>query len=359
MMNKRKREDIPDKPAREYPRWFTEEYEGAADDMAEDLFAVIYWRMRDEAQKKAEKAGKKFEPNEDLAHQSRLYVDAVLEATQRAETNAEAFSRAFAILAYKVKSENLFMMTPGEYATFEEWLLDKIPAIEKGSTEYYNIMYMVNTLLPTLERIGGDWDPSILLQFRSHWSKAKACVPALSSKTNSIETVERSYDTELQKADEEIVRTEQQITVAVEPREKKRLSDMHELLTKSRERLVEEKNTVLNEAITDFSNTFHLALELISDVKVPVNGVNGVGARLAKGSKEPDIFEGEKCLTKKSVVYMIELPTAYERAYESLLRNLCKFHVTDPSVVQRLFAQMTLAGNTPKKVENKKGGIRK
>jgi len=341
----------PPKPTTKFPRWFTEDYPGRDKDIADDLFAVIYWKIREEKEAEAKKKGSTYLPDKDLAKQSQLFAEALMKAGQDAEGNSAAFEQAFVRIAYSVKRNGYFRMTQDEYSSIEEWLIDKVPA--KKGAELSNIMYLINVFIPTVEQVGLEQDE--LYKLRENWSKTKAAVPVLRSKTDAIYAVEEVYEPAIQEEKNLIFNLSALKTDALPGSpERENLSKEIEERKEKLFKLEKEKEEVEEVARQDFVQTFHKALEVITNPKIPVDGINGVADHL-RGNVV--CFTGEKCyIAQGGVVYTMVVPTDYELATESMLRNLVSFIPTDGAVIMNSLGNLILHDGVSPRQTNKKEG---
>jgi hypothetical protein len=161
----------PPRPKGKQPKWMTEDYSGMETDIADDIYAAIYWKLYDEAEKKAQAANKEFEPTKDLAIQAQLITDAIDKAATQANRVQSGAERASHQLIQIINEMGLFRMVREEFDSIEQWLSDRIPELPAQSAGLYNATYLHKTFLPLIREYGNGLSAKPLLELKENWSK--------------------------------------------------------------------------------------------------------------------------------------------------------------------------------------------
>ena len=107
--------EIPDPPEHTVPRWMMEDYNGMEQDIAKDLYAAVFWNEHTKAVKAAVEDGRPAPDPQEIIVRTREMSQALMSAVIHARNKSEAFDRAFAFLAWKVKQTGAYHL--GEYET--------------------------------------------------------------------------------------------------------------------------------------------------------------------------------------------------------------------------------------------------
>jgi hypothetical protein len=185
---------------------------------------------------------------------------------------------------------------------------------------------------------------------KEHWSKTQAAIPFLREKTKILTDTLDAYEKNVDKAKDNIDKTKKKIEILPDGPDRKKEERVLELLEKAHEKLVEGQEKEMLVKTRQFKEHFAKVIEVIQDPTIPTWGPNNVTQVLRKNS-ETTIFEGDKYyLDDGRVVFMIVLPSDYERTMESFNRQFIEFSVTDGSKALIRLQRML----EPKKPINKK-----
>jgi hypothetical protein len=350
MMRKNIEENTtPPKPKGKPPRWLIEEYQGMEKDIADDIYAAIYWKLRGEAEEKAMNAKKKFEPDNDLNIQAQLIADSITEAATQANRLQSGAERASHQLIQIINDMGLFRMVREEYDNIEQWLADRIPELPAGSGGLSNANYLHNIFLPLVREYGNGLSTQALLELKENWSKTQAAVPFMRQSSKELMDTDTSYQREIESVAVKVEKLSKKIGKTKNPEEKQALQDEIQSLDEAKSNLEQERLEVMKETTKKFKKNFEKVLKVITDPSVPAWGPNNVTQILQQASGVK-IFEGDKCyLGDGRVVYQIVLPADYERTMERFCRQFCEFSATDGAIMVSALGKLVLAdGKKPK-----------
>jgi len=342
-------QSTPPKPKSKPPRWLTEEYPGMEADIADDIFAAIYWKLRTEAEQKAIAAKKKFEPDEDLTVQAQLMATAITEAATQANRVQSGAERASHQLIQIINDMGLFRMVREEYETIEQWLADRIPELPPGSGGLSNANYLHNVFLPLVREYGNGLSTQNLLELKANWSKTQAAVPFMRQSSKELTDTDAAYQTEIGDTVNKIEKLARKLEKTKDPTEKIALQEEVKLLSTTKKELEKEHVEVMKEVTTKFKKNFEKVLKIITDPSIPAWGPNNV-TQLLQQTSGITIFEGDKCyLSDGRVVYQIVLPADYERTMERFCKQFCEFQMTDGALMVSALGKLVLANGQESK----------
>jgi predicted nucleic acid-binding Zn ribbon protein len=363
---------VPKKPE-PFPRWLIEDYVGSEQDRADCIFATVYWKMREEiiarieiAKIEAERKGDPLplmvdfdEPQteNDFRVTNQLYADALNRATLIANENKEGFDRAFLVLSEKVNRTGSYRFAQGEYGSFEEWVVDNVYSLPKGSSELSNFMYYHNELSPLLFQFGDGFTSETMLTFAEYKSKGFAAIPFLREKTDKARDIKQYYEEEILKVGRRISKLENHCATLTEEDAapyKKEIVD----LEKKREVMTKEAPEKIAKVYKEVVKAVEKTVKLMKDPAVPAwDKVNGIQARLKRTSNDAITFKGSKMYVtdveneESKVMFLVATPTKYEQAVESMLRGLVDFSITDGEVIVEMAKEITKGKGKSKRKE--------
>jgi hypothetical protein len=325
--NKNSVTSIPAKPSAGIPRWAVENYEGAEQAMAEDLFSAIFWSR---VKRLEEETGKPINLGDELVS-TKIIAASIMDAAVQSDTVADLSHRAFYLLTYQASKNNYFRLDPAEYTSASEWLSDKIARLTPGSCELYDLIFVYSNLFPMLEKMGNGWTPEKLLRFTDKWTRTRAAIPYMRNITKQFTEAAVPLEKEIEQTIEEAksITDENTYLSTEDPQYKKNKAKVDKLLAKTQE-LSKEKEKVVEEASVSFKQGITKALDIITDPSTPFTGPNSIGNVLARGDDNLIVFKGYKTRVNGKTIYTMMVDEDYERAVESPLRNIVEFTVGDP-----------------------------
>lgn len=325
------------------PRWVYEEYDGAEQDIASDIFAIIYWRLRIDAEKKAALANQSVNFDTNISQKARLISDSIQKSLEHAETLSGSMDRAFMSLLYIYSKNGLYRNTREEYQSIQEYLIDKIPRVSADSGELSNILYLLHHFFPLLEQIENGWQAKDLLKIKDNWAKMRASIPYLRDLTKTLVNTQKFYDNALEQNSVTISKLKESITKEKDDKAKKQMTIEltrveHEKEKLQKSRVIEEKK-----ATEKFQKGFDKTLKLLQDASVPAWGPNSIGKLLQAERNKPIIFDGQMTIVQglsgPEVAFTLVVPEMYSVTVESLMKNLAKFQLTDGKVMVKKLAE--------------------
>jgi len=317
----------------EFPRWVTEHYEGCEADIAATLQSAWYNKLMAE--------NKDADPS-DLEVVAANNTRAILAATQRAYGLQEDINRAFYTLAWQVANKQLYHFD-GEVETLGEWLLERLPNFEEGSSVYSDMLFILQQLFPVIQSLKNGLSVKKLLSIKENWTRARAAVPFLRNAVNQRKEVEDYFTTEelklnkeLQKLEEKIEKEEDEEKIVVLKEKVKEKKD-------ARKKLKEQKPEELHEADKTLSEKIKKALDIISqDGQSPINI-----SRILKGKEKWDVsvmrsivIVKDRGVEKRQTVFLVVAEDGEEGYPSRVLGNIVEIQDVDLSIVTKTIEKM-------------------
>jgi hypothetical protein len=241
-------------------------------------------------------------------------------------------------LVYKVKKNNLQRLTRDEYGTIEEWLTDRLEQLPEGSGELSDISFLMGEVFPMLEKIKGGFEPANVLSLSSYWSKTRAAIPYLRFITNQHKDAVHEVEHEMEKTTKRIIKLEavQRNRAPDDPKYEETRVRIEELRGVSVE-LEEKLETVVTESTEKWKSGVEKTLNIIADASVKPWGKEGertVKAALFQGEKSDiKVYEGYQGVLPGRSLFVLILPSRYERTVTNALGGLVDWKLVDPAVM--------------------------
>lgn len=323
------------------PKWLGASYPGVEDDIAKDVLSSIFWNMV----KKGDGSGGYYDLKDTIV-KARLVSQAILEATERTSSMQGETQRAMYKLIYLAQQTGAWAMGLYEYATLEEWLKNRIPDLE-GSGEIYDIKFLLERLFPLLEQIGDTYQPANLLSMQAEWSKTRASIPYMRDLYNEYMATLQKYEKEIvQKKKEKEEMVEKASTLNVDTPEFVKTNDEIEKINEEIHSIEVAKEPAEKEALEIFVTGIQKTLNAIADPEVAVRvGERNIMEEL-RGMRKPErkLEKGHCYLVNDRIVFVFGIHTKYQRAVESLLKNILRFTTSDYSNSSRDLSDAILEG---------------
>ena len=312
------------------PRWWYETYPEMDMDMAKDIFAAIFY-------KRQLKKGNKELP-EDTTAQALAISNALMESATQLRGVNEASNRAFLRTIWATAQNGRYHTSAEEYDTIEEWLSDRISDLSATSGELSNVVFLLQHVFPMLEKVGGDFDPIVLLGMKNHWSKTRAAVPFMRTLVNDVNNCTKPIEEKIEQQKEIMAQKVLMLEeLELNSPESIKLSKHVDKLAEDISKLEKECRVTLEEAGVKFQQGIAKTLEVIADPTIEVwEGPNNVANALFSDGKKFTHFEGERAPMGKKVISYVEIDTAYERAFVSATQNIVEWKDTDPKVIRNI-----------------------
>ena len=181
----------PERPINPLPKYYVEAYVGMEQDMAEDIYATMYWKRRDILE-----AEGKWESVEKSASHALMIANVIMDAAPQADEMANAMDRAKFRILMSIEKHKLYHLSKHEYETFEEYLTDRL-AMSVNKSETSQLVFLIEQFIPIASKLGDNFDVNELLKMREAWSKAKETVPYLRQQINLFMNATKSLETEI------------------------------------------------------------------------------------------------------------------------------------------------------------------
>lgn len=321
------------------PRWMFESYLGDEKDMAHDIYSATFWKKLKDDIDDAKARGVEPPNMNEVALRASEIAKTIMAAAEHTSDVSETAKRAFFTLVYKVKKNNLQHLALAEYDTIEEWLTDRVENMSPSAGELGDITFMMSEVFPMLERVGHGFEPEKLLSIKENWSKARASVPYLRMITN------RHRDA-IQPIEKQINFTASRISVLVannrdrspdHPKFKKTVVRIEELRT-GLKGLEKEHEKVLVEETAKWEKGVEKTLNVIANPDIKPWGKEGeltVKAALFKDEQRTlTMYEGFQGVLPGRSIFVLILPSRYERTVESSLSGLVEWKLLDPAIMK-------------------------
>jgi hypothetical protein len=320
------------------PKWMSETYPGMEEDVAHDIYSAIFWSTMQKDVAEAEKNGTPPPDMNDVIARSSEIAKTIMAAAEHLPNVKDASERAFYALVYKVKKNNLQQLSKNEYDTIEEWLVDRMETLPAGSGEMSDITFLMGEVFPMLEKIKGGFEPTNLLSLQSYWSKTRAAIPYLRFITNRHKETVNELGHEIEKTTKRVIRL-QALQRDRTPTHRKfgpteaRIKELRGALVE----LNEKQEVVVEKATEIWKEGVGKTLKIIADNEVKPWGKEGertVKASLFNGEKaDIRMYEGFQGVLPGRSLFVLILPSRYERTVQNALSGLVDWKLTDPHVM--------------------------
>jgi hypothetical protein len=316
----------------------SETYPGMEEDVAHDIYSAIFWSTLAKDVAEAEKNGAPPPDMNDVMARSSEIAKTIMAAAEHLPNVKDASERAFYTLVYMVKKNNLQQLSKNEYSTIEEWLVDRLESLPAGSGEMSDITFLMGEVFPMLEKIKGGFEPANLLSLQSYWSKTRAAIPYLRFITGRHKDAVNEVGHEIEKTTKRVVRLE--ALQRERTPDHKQFGPTEERLKELRSVLVElneKQETVAQEATAVWKEGVDKTLKIIADTNVKPWGKEGertVKAALFNGEKaDVRMYEGFQGVLPGRSLFVLILPSRYERTVENALSGLVDWKLVDPTAM--------------------------
>jgi hypothetical protein len=320
------------------PKWMSETYAGMEEDVAHDIYSAIFWATLKKDIELAQANGTPPPDMNDVLVRSAEIAKTIMAAAEHIPNVTDASQRAFYSLVYKVKKNNLQRLTRDEYGTIEEWLTDRLEQLPEGSGELSDISFLMGEVFPMLEKIKGGFEPANVLSLSSYWSKTRAAIPYLRFITNQHKDAVHEVEHEMEKTTKRIIKLEavQRNRAPDDPKYEETRVRIEELRGVSVE-LEEKLETVVTESTEKWKSGVEKTLNIIADASVKPWGKEGertVKAALFQGEKSDiKVYEGYQGVLPGRSLFVLILPSRYERTVTNALGGLVDWKLVDPAVM--------------------------
>jgi hypothetical protein len=157
---------LPDKPE-SVPEWALSNFNGDEQNFSEWMYRVLFWKDWDGNEESLDHP-------EAVQRASALAKLGTLEKTFYMDSLVE---RAMGFQLYRAVKEGWQRWLPAEYSTVGELLSVMLEETPENTSKYRDLRYLIETVLPALERAGVD--PEKLIAIPEQWSKARVSIPAI------------------------------------------------------------------------------------------------------------------------------------------------------------------------------------
>jgi hypothetical protein len=327
--------EIPEPPIKDVPRWMTEDYPGMEKDIAKDLYSAVFWSEHLKAVKEAEIAGRPIPDPSEMLVRTREMAKSLMSAVIHARKKSEAFDRAFAFLAWKVKQTGAYHF--GEYETVIEFLVDA--GIRDRGGELNDIKFLLEDFFPMLTQMKAvGWSVEDVLAIEDNWSRTRAAIPFIRHAADELVATTTGLDKQLKEKRVErdglndkldkldgmgMHDTPDYETVA------EKYDDLVDQIDKLQDQIPGEKE----KAQKKFNDTFAAILAVIPDETVKPWSSNPADKTVRTVlTKQPEftIYDGQMTAIPGGNIFVMIVPQTLERAIQSALTNMVQFSISDP-----------------------------
>lgn len=333
--------DIPPVPTVKIPAWATSSYDGDVTDMIRDIYSALFW---DEVAKlKIDNGGESMSKPEDVSVfdwytmvmdtypmavkeiNARLIANGYSNSMVNADKLKSKSERAFMYYLYQMKVDNRYMLT-GEFTSFEQFLIEKLPYLYDKPGERGNILFLLEEMLPLLKEI----DENLVSQFtvlEDYYSRTREAVPAMKDAVRNVNMAVAAHKKTVENKRKEIEKLNRKLPKA-NNEEKKKLEETigkinHEIKT------IESDMELIEDVAKDkFVEDVSTIISTITDPNVPVHGVNGVSALLKRNRKVIRI-KGHMSMMPNKTVFVFAVPSQYTDTIQNNI-DFVDFSNTDP-----------------------------
>lgn len=323
------------------PRWFLEDYEGAEQDAARDIYTAIFWQLR----KIEIEEGRNTNLQETVV-KARSIATAMLHAAEHAEKLSDTMQRAFFTLLTKVSDHGMQKMTAAEYTTVEEWLIDRLLTGNRSRGEISNIVFLVEQLMPMFKQIGGPYAPERLLAIKENYSRAKAAIPFLRRNMQVFNKKIEAVVEELREEEKTVKNLEEKLSF-LDPKDNKYKQITQELYAhkKTLERIEKEKPKVEAAAVAEWTQNMEKALAVIENKDVKAWGTpEEVTVANLLWEREIDIYKGYMTQGKDCQIFLCVVPISLAHGVERSLKNFVEFSITDSITMPKTISEALVKG---------------
>ena len=317
----------PERPINPLPSYYTESYTGMEQDMAEDIYATMYWKRRDMLE-----AEGKWESIEKSAGHALMIANTIMDAAPQADEMANAMERAKFRILMTIDKYKLYHLAKREYDSFEEYLTDRLTMSENKS-ETSQLVFLIDQFIPIVNKLGDNFDVNELLKMREAWSKAKETVPYLRQQINLFLNATKPIDTEIENVTTYLDKLEFRSTITEEgDKELEEIKESIKIQSKKKKDLEKKKGKLIEEANVELQEAVVKVLNVVADPDVSPDGPAGISKILQSGkSREHLMVQADMYLLPKSTAFYLEVPEGYARAVESGLRTFVTFNIRETS----------------------------
>jgi hypothetical protein len=245
---------------------------------------------------------------------------------------------------YQLKVNNRFAAS-GEFASFEEFLVDKLPRLSENSGEKNDILFMVDEMIPLLQQVGSDWAESFM-SLQDHYSKWRGAVPALRGAVRDFNMSVKAHETAIEENKKKQEKLSAKASREKNPEKQKEYLDQIETIENEIKVIKKDQELIREVAQEKFTDTVTGIFSAVVDPEIPANGVNGIANYLRRGRETVQI-KGSMSIFEKATIFVFSVPAEYSAAVESGLKFV-DFKNVDPIRLQDILDK-ALAKAMPKK----------
>jgi hypothetical protein len=331
--------EIPEVPTQGVPKWMTEDYPGMEMDIAKDLYSVVFWSEHAKAVKDAVDGGRPAPDPQEMLVRSREMSTALMSTVVHARNKSEAFDRAFAFLAWKVKQTGAYHFS--EYESVMEFLVDA--GISDKGGELNDIKFLLEDFFPMLTSMKMDgWSVEDVLAIKDNWSRTRAAIPFIRHAADELVATTNGLDKQLQEKKVEREKLETKLD-DLDAEGLKDTPDYEDTSKKFEEKVDEIDSLALKipaekeKAQKKFNDTFAEILNVIPDISVKPwssNPLDKTVKSVLMKTADLTLYNGQMTAIPGGSIFLAIVPSKMERAIQSALQNMIEFHITDPEVMR-------------------------
>ncbi len=317
----------------ETPRWFYEDYPGSEEDIANDIYNSILWRMESDLQK----SGKLTVKNKDITSigdaevAARLEAEAILSAAPHAFKVKDGMERAGMLLLSRIVKKNLHLIGRNEYESIQEYILDRIPQISESGSEYSNITWLLENGIPMLDQLGINFEKE--LNWQSNWSKIRESIPHMRRMYKEYLSSTGQVDEQLRDAKHELERASRKISkLENETPEFQKSYEEIEKISDNINKLNDIREDVIEKSGEEFKHKFEEVIKVINNPRIPAREVSHtIKQNLGDNNF---VIEGVRAEGPNGDSYfLVVVPAMWGTLIETALRTVVNWKSQDPKYI--------------------------
>lgn len=319
---------VPPLPQKEIPRWAIEDYEGDTQEMIQDIYAALFYREVSRM-----KIGDKTMPenmgvidwyhevaatlgeNDVQIMQAQLVSRALSSSMETADGMKGKSDRAFMFFLYQLKMNNRYQML-GEYDSFEEYLVDKLPRLNENSGERSDIMFMLDEFIPLLKSLGSEWVEK-LTELQDYYTKVRGAVPSMRIAMRELTAAAELHEEQIEKNKKQVSKLEDKKRREKNPEKIKEIEHEIAHVETHTKKLTTERKIAQEVAVESFKENTERIMKAVVDPNIKTAGINGIAHQLKRGKAEE--FKGFVGMTDRHAVFVFAVPSKYMNAVQSAL----------------------------------------
>ena len=324
------------------PRWMTEDYPGMEQDIAKDLYATVFWSEHMKAVKAAQDAGNPIPDPSEMVVRTREMATSLMSSVVHARNKSDAFDRAFAYLAWKVKQTGAYHYS--EYDTVMEFLIDA--SIKDRGGELADIKFLLEDFFPMLsqmDKIG--WSVEDVLAIQDNWSRTRAAIPFIRHATDLFTATPKILDQQIDEKQEELDNLEEKLSgMSGDEPDYTQLGEKETRLENELDSLKEQKPIELEKAQKKFNEELAKVFDVIPDASIKPwssNPADKTVKSVLLGNKEVKIYPAQMTAIPAGSIFVMIVPSNVERAIQTALATIVRFDISDPEAMCREIVSAT------------------